>query len=107
MYHRLVKLCFFVFAYSHFGTPCLPCFSFLNMARGKAIVYREEVDGEPTRAQRAVVPSQSNCGGRRPQTTSYQKHKQNIDAKGKAKGKCAWRDVGDDVLNEASHVAEL
>ncbi|KAK9169014.1 hypothetical protein Syun_001154 [Stephania yunnanensis] len=29
---------------------------FRHLNEGKAIVYREEVDDEPTRAQRAAVP---------------------------------------------------
>ncbi|KAK9157832.1 hypothetical protein Scep_004406 [Stephania cephalantha] len=73
-----------------------PCFSYI--ARSKVVVTRDETSSEPLRGTRSH-------GGRRPQTSSYWKEKQKIDAKGKAPA--TSRHARKDVLqDEGYHVVE-
>ncbi|KAK9094498.1 hypothetical protein Scep_025967 [Stephania cephalantha] len=78
------------------------------MARGKSILSRQEVDGEPARAQRraetatTTSPSTSaNRGKRRAQTASYRKDKQQATQVSDLRARPS---SGDDVEAEASNV---
>ncbi|KAK9112241.1 hypothetical protein Scep_019760 [Stephania cephalantha] len=79
------------------------------IARGKATVSKQDVDGEPIRAQRraevamtSISPSApADRGKRRPHTASYRKEKQQATQTSSVRGRPS---SGDAMEAEASNV---
>ncbi|KAK9118659.1 hypothetical protein Scep_016752 [Stephania cephalantha] len=79
------------------------------MARVKVAVSRQDVDGEPTRAQRraevatiSTSPSApADCGKRKPQSASYWKEKQHATQTSSIRGRLS---SGEAVEAESSNV---